>query len=176
MPGWRQKSPSEKRRDAERLSSWQNRRDSNISVKTADAKGNINSSGVGKFMPNYREQSKNSTTHLGHGQPAMSQTVDYTDSDDLCDPILDHNTTKQSADFMSTNPVMDSTPKQSFHSQRKGTYNKVYVFQPDHEKYHVADSSDGAVQDNCDDTILQKHLSSKYHSVTQHHVDMDTLD
>ena len=77
---------------------------------------------------------------------------------------------------MSTNPVMDSTPKQSFSSQRKGTFNRVHVFQSDHKKYHVADNNESAVQDNCDDIILQEHLSSKYHSAMQHHVDMDTLD
>ncbi len=178
MPGWRQKSPCEKRRDAERLSSWQNRRDSNTSVKNAKAKDNINSSGVGTFMPKYSEQSSNSTVHVGHGRPSTSQTVDYTDSDDLSDPIPDHNTTKQSADYMSTNPTMEYTPKQSFPTQRKRTSNTGYVFQADHKKYNITDNSDSdsEVQDSCDDTTIQEPLSAKYHSVTKCQFDMDTLD
>ena len=176
MPGWRPKSPSEKRRDAERLSSWQNRRDSNSSVKNAEENGNIDSSGVGTFVPNYSGQSKNSTAHVGHGQPATSQTVDSTDSDDLCDPVPDHNTTKQSADSLSTNPVMGATctPKQSFPRQRKETLNKMNVLQSDYN-YNVIDSQ-SEEQDSCDDIILQEQFSSTYHSVKQCHVDMDTLD
>ena len=192
MPGWRRKSPSERRRDSQRLSSWQSQRESNVPFvsvrKTELNSDNLNTGdSTSPFMANYSQQSDNGKSHVGHGRPAMSH-VDSTatDSDDLfeSDPLMpDQNKTHRSADRMSTITAMNENPQTSkdatpidmtfcestheiFYEMQKGTADELKMSQTSDRNYHVCDKP----------IICENPANTKQCEITQYEVDMDKLD